>query len=256
MDAQRVLARFDREMRARPDLRGTDRLEEVDGVVRVVGDHSWIAYSQLDSSTASRAIRDQTDYFRRLARRVEWKVFGHDRPSNLGELLRAEGYVPDPSETLVVLDLAEPQTFGQEPPGVEVRQVSDLAGLSAAITVSEEAFGPGEGWSLEDYTGRVSDPTLGLFLAFVGGRPVSAGRLEMPRGRAFASLWGGGTSKAYRGRGIYRALVRSRAEVARRRGFRYLTVDALPTSRPILERVGFVPLTSITGWVFDPSRAR
>jgi hypothetical protein len=143
MEAQRVLAQFDREMRACPNLQGTDRLEEVDGVVRVVGDHSWIAYSQLDSSTASKVIRDQTDYFRRLGKRVEWKVFGHDRPPNLGELLRAKGYVPDPSETLVVLDLAEPLTFGQEPPGVEVRQVSEPAGLSAALAVSEEAFGPG-----------------------------------------------------------------------------------------------------------------
>jgi len=254
MDRKGVLAAFDAEMRERPDLHGTDRTEEVAGVVRVVGDHSWIAYSRLDPSTAPGAIRDQTDYFRRLGKRVEWKVFGHDRPPNLGELLRTEGYVPDPPETLVVLDLAGSGLVGQEPQGVEVRQVRDLAGLSTAVAVSEQAFGPGEGWIPEDLTGRLSDPTFGLFLAYVDDKPVSAGRLEMPRGRAFASLWGGGTLPAYRGRGAYSALVRARAGVARTCRYRYLTVDARPTSRPILERAGFVPLTSMTGWVFDPSR--
>jgi len=256
VDPRSVLAQFDQEMRARPDLYGEDRVESVGGVVRVVGEHSRIAYSRLDSASAPSAIRDQTDYFRGLAKWVEWKVFGHDQPSNLGELLRAEGYLPDPPETLVALDLTDHPAFGDSPAEVEVRRVRDPADLSAAVAVSEEAFGPGEGWSGTDFAHRLSDPTFGLFLAFVAGRAVSAGRLEMPLGRAFASLWGGGTSPGFRGRGIYRALVRARVEVARSRGFRYLTVDALPTSRPILERVGFVPLSSMTGWVFDPSIAR
>ena len=47
-------------------------------------------------------------------------------------------------------------------------------------------------------------------------------------------------------------LVARRAEEARRRGYRFLTTDARETSRPILERGGFVPLTGITGWVLRP----
>jgi hypothetical protein len=33
------------------------------------------------------------------------------------------------------------------------------------------------------------------------------------------------------------------------RGFRYLQVDALPASRPILERMGFHPLAETTPWM-------
>jgi ribosomal protein S18 acetylase RimI-like enzyme len=254
MDTQRIITEFDAEMRAQPEVWGKQHVEEEGGVVRVVGDHSWITYSRLDATSAPAAIRRQTEYFGRLGKRVEWKVFGHDRPSNLGDLLLEEGYSPDPTETLEVLDLAELPSFGQGTSEVEVQTVTDPAGLSTAVAVSEEAFGPDRGWSLQDFTELLGDPRVRLFLAYVAGKPVAAGRLEMPDGRAFASLWGGGTSPSYRGRGVYRALVQARALTARNRGYRYLTVDALPTSRPILERVGFVPLTTMTGWVFDPSR--
>jgi hypothetical protein len=42
------------------------------------------------------------------------------------------------------------------------------------------------------------------------------------RGTEFATLWGGGTLPAWRSRGIYRAIVAYRANLALRRGFRYL----------------------------------
>ena len=59
---------------------------------------------------------------------------------------------------------------------------------------------------------------------------------------------GGGTRPDYQGRGVYRALVAARAAEARRRGHRFLTVDARETSRPILERIGFEPLTKVRDW--------
>ena len=54
---------------------------------------------------------------------------------------------------------------------------------------------------------------------------------------------GGGTVTSHRGHGHYRQLVAARAKDARAAGAKYLIVDALPTSRPILERLGFVHLT-------------
>ena len=71
-------------------------------------------------------------------------------------------------------------------------------------------------------------------------------------GTEFASLWGGSTLEAYRGRGIYRALVARRAALARDAGSAYLQVDASDMSRPILERLGFVALTTTTPYVFEP----
>jgi GNAT superfamily N-acetyltransferase len=70
--------------------------------------------------------------------------------------------------------------------------------------------------------------------------------VEFSEGTDFASLWGGGTLPAWRGRGVFRSLVAYRADLARARGIRYLQVDATPESRPILKRLGFVELATTT----------
>ena len=85
-----------------------------------------------------------------------------------------------------------------------------------------------------------------LVVAMAGDEPVSAARMECPPGTNFASLWGGGTVPGWRRRGIYRALVAYRAQIAAARGYRYLYVDALPTSRPILGGLGFTALACTT----------
>jgi GNAT superfamily N-acetyltransferase len=92
-----------------------------------------------------------------------------------------------------------------------------------------------------------NDPdALEAFVVYAGPTPVSAGRVSFHAGTDFASLWGGGTIPAWRGRGIFRALVSHRAARAHARGFRYLQVDASPDSRPILQRLGFVELATTT----------
>jgi len=254
VDPAQVLAEFDAEMRAVPERSPADVVEEVEGIVRVVGAESWVIFSRLDSSTAPSAVRAQAAYFRGTGRRVEWKLFAHDRPPELARLLEAAGFVAEPTETMVALDLTEASPATELVPGVEVRRASGAADLELASRVSLEAFGAKDGWHASQFAPRLGDPSFGVYLAWVDGQPVGEGRLELPDGRRFASLWGGGTLPAFRGRGVYRALVAARAVVARARGFRYLTVDARPTSRPILERLGFTPLDSVTGWVLDPSR--
>src|SRR5204863_657670 len=87
------------------------------------------------------------------------------------------------------------------------------------------------------------------YIAMIEGRAVSIGRLYTHPDSHFGGLYGGGTLAAFRGRGLYRALVAARARDAIRLGARVLLVDALPTSRPILERLGFVHLTDT--WACD-----
>ena len=44
-------------------------------------------------------------------------------------------------------------------------------------------------------------------------------------------------------------------EPGRQRGFRYLETDASDDSRPILERLGFVPVTTTTPYIWSPPAA-
>lgn len=94
--------------------------------------------------------------------------------------------------------------------------------------------------------------TVAAVVAMAGDRPVSSARLELPPGSAFAGLWGGGTVREWRGRGVCRTLVAHRARIAAERGHRYLQADASDQSRPILRRLGFSLLSTTTPYVYEP----
>jgi GNAT superfamily N-acetyltransferase len=173
---------------------------------------------------------------RRLPGVVEWKYYSHDGP-DLRERLLAAGLEPEKEETVVV---AETSSIARPPASVELRVATDeFEDLAARIF--------GRRYTLPDKAVAV--------VAVVDGQPVSGGRVDFEEGVEFAGLFGGITLPEYRRRGLYRATVAKRAELARERGYRWLYADALPTSRPILERLGFVPITTTTPFVI-PSATR
>jgi len=90
------------------------------------------------------------------------------------------------------------------------------------------------------------DDGMELWVAEVGDRMVSAGRLEPVRGTDFAGIWGGVTRAEWRGRGIYRALTAARARSALRMGATLIHSDSTEFSRPILERSGLVAVSTTT----------
>lgn len=243
-----VLAIYDTEMRRDPVPDPGSRVERVGSIVRIVGRENYVLFSDLTEANAREAVAEQAELFHEARADVEWKVFGHDRPANLDAILAGAGFVPDEPETLVVFDLREGLPGGAAPAGIEVRRVTDDAGVRDAVTAKDAAFGPDDRDVFSLYSRMVRDPNQGLFVAYAEGTPVASAQIEMTPGRSFAGLWGGGTNPAYRHRGVYRALVSARAVLARSKGYRFLTVDARDTSRPILERLGFVPLTTTRAW--------
>ncbi|MFJ7962600.1 GNAT family N-acetyltransferase [Streptomyces sp. NPDC096324] len=257
MDHAAVLALFDRDMRegARPDAPGA-RVERVGKVVRQFGaDKGWngVVWSDLDAASADTAIAEQVRFFSGLGGGFEWKVYGHDRPLDLGRRLRAAGFTAQPEETLMIAELSDLALDVRPPEGVRLLPVTDRAGVGLVADVHEQAFG-GDSTQLRhqllaQLTGDAN--TVVAVVALVGDVPVSAARMELPPGARFAGLWGGGTVEAWRGRGIYRALVSHRARVAAERGYRYVQVDASSQSRPILTRLGFQPLTTTTPYVYE-----
>ncbi|MGW2782406.1 GNAT family N-acetyltransferase [Streptomyces populi] len=257
MDHAAVLALFDRDMRegARPDAPGA-RVERVGRVVRQVGaDKGWngVLWSDLDETSADAAVAEQVRFFSGLGGGFEWKLYGHDRPRDLGRRLRAAGFTAEPEETLMVAELSDLALDVEPPEGVRLLPVTDRAGVALVAEVHEQAFG-GDSTRLRhqllaQLTGDTN--TVVAVVALAGDVPVSAARMELPPGARFAGLWGGGTVEAWRGRGIYRALVAHRARVAAERGYRYVQVDASSLSRPVLTRLGFQPLTTTTPYAYE-----
>ena len=252
MDKKEILARFDAQVRRDVTAEPGIRVERTHRTVRIAGLWHCILYSELDAETADREIAEQIEYFRERDAQFEWKVYAHDQPADLDERLERAGFEPEEQETFVVLDLSG-ELPGCEPPrGIELRQIRDAAGLADLSDVGKRAFGVDYSAMNEEFLARLPLGTVTFYVAYAGAEPVSAGRLETPPNCEFAGLYGGGTAPAYRHRGVYRSLVGARAAEARRRGYRYLNVDASDASLPILERLGFVPLTTVRAWTWRP----
>ena len=247
MDRDKVLALYDREMRRDPPGFPGVRVERLDGLVRIVGDVNLVTYCEAEAPQIPRLVAEQVEYFRRAGTRVEWTTFAHDRLPGLESALEANGFRPEELESLVVFDLSTGLPRSDPPPGLELRRVADESGWQDAMAASASAFGPDHRPHVSRWADYRVDPAL--FVAYLEGTPVASGRTDLPPGRSFAGLYGGGVNPSFRHRGVYRALVRRRAELALAEGYRYLTVDARETSRPILERLGFVPLTTTRPWV-------
>ncbi|MEU1853577.1 GNAT family N-acetyltransferase [Streptomyces sp. NPDC019990] len=259
-DHAALLALLDRELREGvwPDGPGA-RVERSGGVVRQVaaapGCWNGVVWSALDAASADAAIAEQIGHYTALGLEFEWKLYAHDRPADLGKRLRAAGFTPGPEETVMIGEIADLDLDVDLPHGVRVEPVTDARGVDLVADVHEKAFGADSSWLRDQLRARLAaDPdAVVAVVAMAEDEPVSAARMELVPGTRFAGLWGGGTVEGWRGRGIYRALVAHRARAAAARGYRCLQVDASSQSRPILERLGFTPLTATTPYVYTPA---
>ncbi|MFF8840770.1 GNAT family N-acetyltransferase [Streptomyces sp. NPDC015130] len=258
METQDLRDLYDRQLRreARPDGPGC-RVEHVGPVVRQTGPaHAWngVLWSGLDAAGADAAIAAQIAHYRAAGLSFEWKLYGHDGPADLADRLLAAGFAAEDPETLMAAEAAALPQDVPLPEGVELHAVTDEAGVRQVVEVHERAFGTDSSHIGRQLLDRLAaDPdTVTAVVAVASGEPVSAARLELCPGTDFAGLWGGGTVEAWRGRGLYRALVAHRARIAASRGHRYVQVDAADTSRPILQRLGFRTLSTTTPYTYTP----
>jgi GNAT superfamily N-acetyltransferase len=181
-------------------------------------------------------------------------LHAHDRPADLAERLRAAGFAPEATETVVIAPVASVAAEPRLTDGVWLREVSDRIDLDRIGALEQAIWQDDRGWLVDSLEAeRAADPdALTIVVAEAGDAMISAGWVRFAQGTEFATLWGGGTLPGWRGRGIYRAIVAYRANLAAQRGLRYLQVDASDDSRSILERLGFVAVTTTTPFIWSP----
>ncbi|MCK7622255.1 GNAT family N-acetyltransferase [Streptomyces sp. RS10V-4] len=258
-DIESLLAAYDEQMRGAPPHPPAGVRYEQDGpLLRITGQHRGFVSGPPDltlrGAELDRLIARQRDHFAARGEAVEWKTRAHDRPADLPDRLRAAGFVPEERETVLIGLAGELAAEPVLPAGVTVRQVTARDDLRRIAAMQSAVWGQDWGWLVDDLAGRIAaaPEEVTVLVAEAGGEVVCAAWVVFRPGTAFASLWGGSSLPAWRGRGIYRALVAARARLAAARGVRFLQVDASDDSAPILRRLGFHAVTTTTPYVWSP----
>jgi hypothetical protein len=226
-------------------------------LIRVSGGfRGFVGYRELGGLTGPElaALIDRTiAYYDARGEAFEWKWHGHDEPADLAERLAARGFHAEEEETVLV-GIAADLTESAVPAEIEIRELSEPAEFQAVARMESEVWGEDWSWLAEDLIARraAEGELLRVFGAYGDGALVSAAWLVFNEGTEFAGLWGGSTLAGWRGRGVYRALVATRARLAVALGYRYLQVDASVDSSPILQRLGFLPVTRTRPYVHTP----
>jgi hypothetical protein len=263
-DTSALLAAYDENTRARiPRNQQAGVRYEWDGaLLRVVGlDHRGFVETPRDPRVRGIAldalIERQRDFFAARGEAVEWKTRGHDLPEDLPERLLAAGFRPEEPETVMIGEAARLAAEPVLPDGVALRQVTATEDLRRIAAMQSEVWGEDRSRLVDSLAGQLAaDDRSAVFVAEAqtptGPLVVCAAWVEIEEGLRFAGLWGGSTLKQWRGRGIYRAVVARRAQLAAAEGVEYVQVDASPDSRPILERLGLLAVTTTTPYVWEP----
>jgi GNAT superfamily N-acetyltransferase len=260
LQVDELLAAYDSQLRGHVHDRLTDsvRVERDGQLVRTLrlGNRGFVEYRDLaglEGKELDALIARQVQVFAARGEPFEWKLHGHDRPADLPDRLRAAGLVPEDRETVVVGRVELVASDPSLPEGVVIREVREPGDFARLVQLDESMSHEDHSWIDDLADERAADPQgLSIFVAEAGDRTVGDGWVRFPSGTEFATFWGGFTLPAWRRRGIYRALVAHRAKLAAERGRRYIEVDASDDSRPILERLGFVAVTTTTPFVWSP----
>jgi GNAT superfamily N-acetyltransferase len=253
-----LLAAYDDQLRGGSE--SADVPSSVDGpVIRVEyptrGFVSYRSLDDLDGAELDALIVRQRDYFAAKGQPVEWKTRGHDLPADLPDRLIAAGFQPEERETVVIgesADIVERLADRDSVEGVTIRRTADKADFERIAAMESTVWDQDWSWLTDDLVSRQATGLTDIFVAEAEGEVVSAAWAVHKKNTDFTGLWGGSTLAEWRGKGIYKALVAIRAARAVELGYRYLQVDASDDSSPILQRLGFLPVTTTTPYVYTP----
>lgn len=236
---------YDREQRINVEYTGVRR-EVLPNLIRMIdpaGAMNSIIYTDLDEVNADEAIQAQIDYFG--DRPFEWKYFDYDHPGDLRDRLAAKGLTVGEAEAILVLPMDEIPEILLQPVNHDVRRIDDPDAVPHILTVQTEVFEDTIQSGDDAIAAQLADELredpagLSVYAAYVDGVAASSAWVRFPADNRFASLWGGATLPQYRQRGLYSSLLAVRIQEAKQRGRQFITVDASPMSRPILEKFGF-----------------
>ncbi|MGF1468068.1 MAG: GNAT family N-acetyltransferase [Sandaracinaceae bacterium] len=212
-----------------------------------------VILSRVAPAEAERCIDDVVATYRATGHPVKWCVGPWTEPADFGDRLARRGFRSWDVRGMAIATSRQVAA----PDAVSVVEVGEHE-LHAYLTTSMR------GWSIptEQRTAelelhraalRASPRLARFFAALVNGDTVGTTGLFLKEGHAY--LVGAQVLPAFRGRGVYRALVAARLAFLARAGVELAVTHAREaTSAPVLEHLGFETLFRSACYLLEPAR--
>ncbi|MEO7256093.1 MAG: hypothetical protein ABIZ64_17845 [Casimicrobium sp.] len=251
-----LLALYDDTMRRNVHIAGCER--EITPVVTrcttTTGSQRYIMWHDFRESGVTASVDAEFSAVRGHAKVLMWKLYAHDSTHDeLRDSLVARGcngndhctLMATPVRGLIEVLAAQKHTSSS----LAIRELVTSKELDAYQNIWDDVWpdAPNSRY-VDDYRALIErrEPGIAFFAGFDGDNPVTSGYMFHAPGAPFALLCGGTTKAAWRRQHAYTGMLTVRAHAALERGAQYLAVEASPESKPILERLGFKALSTLS----------
>lgn len=249
MNTKSVLVRYDKDLRLRisyPEAR-KEITRDVVRIIRKAPGMNVVPFTFANESRLDSVIENEVEYLLPMQQPFTWKVYDHDPLPGLKDKLALHGFAldDDPADVMVLDVKHAPDSLFQPMRVVDIRRVTDVAGLKDVIHVLDNVWGGHNTWVNDRLGGHLQVPGyLSVYVAYVADQPASIAWTYFPHG-PFATLFAGSTLADYRKQGLYTSLLWKRLQEIRERGYRFAVVETGSMSKPIVAKHGFQHLTTV-----------
>lgn len=188
---------------------------------------------------------------------VQWWVRQGNRPVDLGERLKAHGFMHSADAAGMAIDIDTIDDGGKFPEGLSIEKVRDTETLKTWCRITVTGFGlpPFAIASFHRWFTRElkEKRPLQFYLGLWRGHPVATSMSFCAEG--VAGLYFIAVVEAARGRGIGTAMTLALLHEARRAGYRAATLQASSMGEPVYKKLGFREYSRIGSYIWlDPAQ--
>ncbi|HEX4897505.1 MAG TPA: GNAT family N-acetyltransferase [Candidatus Limnocylindrales bacterium] len=209
---------------------------------------SVVAATRFDERSADRRIAEIAAAFAERATPFLWWRAPFHGPADLGQRLERAGIWQVGDAPAMTMDLADLPAALESPAGLEILEVTDVAGLREYLAVlgvepppegAPPLFTPEIVAAIMAHSGTrlVLEPVPLRYVGRIEGRPVATSRLSLAGGAA--GIYAVETLAEFRGRGIGRAMTLAPLLAARRLGYRIATLQSSEAGFGVYRSIGF-----------------
>ncbi|MGG1678073.1 GNAT family N-acetyltransferase [Neobacillus sp. NRS-1170] len=199
---------------------------------------------------------DETESVRQIVKEYKdqkvpflWRIWDHDTPVNIGEILLENGGQPIPNTTLMAIDLGSFHPLTEPYPGLTIQRVKNKQdGLNFSKCASS-AFGiPSDLTNVMAELIAKQDHNTSHYVGFINGTAISTSSIFY--NNDVAGIYNVGTLLDYQGKGIGVEIMTTILLKAKLDGYKTAILHATPAGKRLYEKLGFNTYGEMRQYIF------